>query len=267
MDRKWDSKRFEYSDKKLKELMEKENLIFEKSKFKFKKIAKEQLNKEIQKQKDKKINYKDIKFEQSLFEKQSNVLYFDELNNLTITYLVDVANNSYEFALNELKEIYEDDEKIQKFKAKKIKKKMIELWNTLFILGLRTSYNDDLKMQSQYLAYRISNGLNENMQQEKSKDKILNMNSIPLLLVYKMQKKKYANLIDNIFTNVVNLSQMELYKDLGIEKVIRVAELDDRTCKECEMLDGEIYDINDAPDVIIHDFCRCYYVPYDEEIL
>lgn len=270
----WNNSKFEYADKKMKELVKKQNVIFEKSKFQFKKIANSKLNK------IKKIDYKGFHFEQSDFIKQSRLLYFDELNELTISALVDVANKTYQETIKRIKEMFPDDKEIQNKKAQEIKRKMIVDWNNTYVLGLRTSYNDDLEMQSQYLAYRVSNALNENTSKmfngekiedvEKKKktslkDRIVNMNAIPMLLAYKVQKKKFSNALDNAFINIVNLSDLEAYEYMGIEKVIRIAELDSRTCKYCEELNGEVYPIEEAPELIIHDFCRCIYEPYIEE--
>lgn len=265
----WDKSKFEYSDKKLKELLKKQNKIFEKSKFDFKKIANKKMSGV------KKINYKDIVFEQSDFDNKSRLIYNDEINNLTTIYLIDIANHYYQMALKEAKEKYPDDEHIQNFKPKKITKNQIEKWYKKYLSGLNSSFYQIMMLQSMYLAYRVSNALNDNVKnatkdiddkkKKSMRDRILGMNTLPMLSAYKIQKKKFANSIDDEFTNVINFATLQAYEDLGIEKVIRVAEIDDRTCEVCIKLDGKIYKVDEAPDIQAHPFCRCYYEIYIEK--
>ena len=56
--------------------------------------------------------------------------------------------------------------------------------------------------------------------------------------------------------------EMDVYEDLGVEKVKWVAEDDEKTCDECRALDGEVFDIDDVPDK--HHNCRCYLIPVKE---
>ena len=54
-----------------------------------------------------------------------------------------------------------------------------------------------------------------------------------------------------------------VYEDLGVKKVQWVAEDDYRTCGVCKELDGEIFDLNKAPDKQHHN-CRCILIPVKE---
>ena len=54
-----------------------------------------------------------------------------------------------------------------------------------------------------------------------------------------------------------------VYEDLDVKKVQWVAEHDYRTCDVCKELDGEIFDLDKAPDKQHHN-CRCYLVPVKE---
>ena len=54
-----------------------------------------------------------------------------------------------------------------------------------------------------------------------------------------------------------------VYKDLGVKKVVWVAEQDHRTCGICSELDGEIFLLKDAPPKQ-HYQCRCYLIPVKE---
>lgn len=53
------------------------------------------------------------------------------------------------------------------------------------------------------------------------------------------------------------------YKEFGVEKVQWVAEHDHKTCGVCNELDGQIFDLNDAPNKQ-HINCRCYLIPIKE---
>ena len=55
----------------------------------------------------------------------------------------------------------------------------------------------------------------------------------------------------------------ETYQVFGIEKVKWVAEHDHKTCGVCGELDGEIFDLEDAPNKQ-HINCRCYLIPVKE---
>lgn len=53
------------------------------------------------------------------------------------------------------------------------------------------------------------------------------------------------------------------YKEFGVKKVQWVAEHDKKTCGVCNELDGEVFDLADAPPKQ-HYQCRCYLVPVKE---
>lgn len=55
----------------------------------------------------------------------------------------------------------------------------------------------------------------------------------------------------------------DTYEDVGVEKVQWVAEDDSKTCGVCRALDGEIFDIDEAPPKQ-HYNCRCYLIPVKE---
>lgn len=57
--------------------------------------------------------------------------------------------------------------------------------------------------------------------------------------------------------------EFETYEDVGVEKVQWVAEDDDKTCGDCKALDGEIFDLDKAPNKQHHN-CRCYLIPVKE---
>ncbi len=73
---------------------------------------------------------------------------------------------------------------------------------------------------------------------------------------------------ENLITKQIKQYAIELedkvaktvYKDLGVKKVMWVAEDDSKTCGVCNELDGEIFELKDAPPKQ-HYNCRCVLVP------
>ena len=54
-----------------------------------------------------------------------------------------------------------------------------------------------------------------------------------------------------------------VYKAVGVQKVKWVAEHDHRTCGVCAEMDGEVFELDKAPDKQ-HINCRCYLIPVRE---
>ena len=50
-------------------------------------------------------------------------------------------------------------------------------------------------------------------------------------------------------------------KDAGVKYVKWQAEKDERTCEECKGLDGQIFKIDEVPEIPMHRRCRCWLVP------
>jgi SPP1 gp7 family putative phage head morphogenesis protein len=61
-----------------------------------------------------------------------------------------------------------------------------------------------------------------------------------------------------------NSASVDRYKRVGVTKVEWVTALDDRLCEECESLHGEIFDMDNIPDLPVHPNCRCTVVPIIE---
>ena len=70
------------------------------------------------------------------------------------------------------------------------------------------------------------------------------------------QIKQYAIDLEDAIAKVV-------YEDTGVKKVQWVAEDDHKTCDDCKELDGEIFDLDKAPEKQHHN-CRCYLIPVKE---
>jgi SPP1 gp7 family putative phage head morphogenesis protein len=59
----------------------------------------------------------------------------------------------------------------------------------------------------------------------------------------------------------VNTGVISRYESAGAEEVEFLAALDDKTCEECEELNGKTFPIGDAPEVPVHPNCRCSWIP------
>ena len=73
--------------------------------------------------------------------------------------------------------------------------------------------------------------------------------------IIKQVKQKGIELEDEL--------EKKTYKEFGVEKVVWIAEDDGKTCGVCNELDGEIFDLDDAPPKQ-HINCRCYLIPIVE---
>ena len=63
--------------------------------------------------------------------------------------------------------------------------------------------------------------------------------------------------------SITDAATIQAFKDAGIKKVIWHTEHDDRVCKDCEPLDGQVFDIDKIP-VKPHLGCRCWIEPVIE---
>ena len=70
------------------------------------------------------------------------------------------------------------------------------------------------------------------------------------------QIEQYAIELEDSIAKVV-------YEDTGVKRVMWVAEIDHRTCGVCEELNGQIFNLGDAPPKP-HLNCRCYLTPIVE---
>lgn len=57
---------------------------------------------------------------------------------------------------------------------------------------------------------------------------------------------------------LANLGLLDTYKDNGIKQVRFLAALSQRTCAQCESLNGQVFEINESAGIIpVHSMCRC----------
>lgn len=63
---------------------------------------------------------------------------------------------------------------------------------------------------------------------------------------------------------MVDKATLKAYKDMGVDEVRWIAELDAKTCKVCRERDGKVYKINKVP-AKTHYACRCRLEPVEIE--
>ena len=74
-----------------------------------------------------------------------------------------------------------------------------------------------------------------------------------------------ANQVRQYADNITIGARLQAFSDAGVEYVRWVAEIDDRTCKECWDRDGRIYRIDEVPMIPSHYHCRCRIEKANEE--
>lgn len=71
------------------------------------------------------------------------------------------------------------------------------------------------------------------------------------------QTAQYADII-------TDQARLKAFKDAGVKRVRWNTQKDDKVCRDCDPLDGKIFDIDKAP-AKQHWNCRCYYTAVLEE--
>jgi SPP1 gp7 family putative phage head morphogenesis protein len=87
------------------------------------------------------------------------------------------------------------------------------------------------------------------------------------LVASRLVKEQSYKTAENLLKRQINQYAIDLedtvtlmvFRDVGVEKVKWVAEHDHRTGGDCKELDGEIFDLDKAPDKL-HYQCRCYLI-------
>lgn len=103
-------------------------------------------------------------------------------------------------------------------------------------------FNNEINRKNSRLFESLVASTNERHQSYKTAENLINK-----------QVKQYA-------TDLEDKVAMAVYKAVGVKKVMWVAEDDHKTCGVCNALDGEIFDIKDAPPKQ-HYNCRCVLIP------
>lgn len=88
-------------------------------------------------------------------------------------------------------------------------------------------------------------------------------NELERLQSYAYAERLIATQIEQYAIDLEDAIAKVVYEDTGVEKVMWVAEQDDRTCGVCGELDGQIFELVAVPPKQ-HYRCRCYFVPVKE---
>lgn len=62
-----------------------------------------------------------------------------------------------------------------------------------------------------------------------------------------------------------NKGLVEAHKELGTHKVRWLSVIDNKTCNDCRENDGQVFDIDNLPDIPLHPRCRCTIVSADDD--
>ena len=76
--------------------------------------------------------------------------------------------------------------------------------------------------------------------------------------------KRAIGIVRSEVTRLANAGAEEYFKQNGINKVGWVASYGDRTCPDCEALNGQIFNIGEHPSIPLHPLCRCTLKPIVE---
>lgn len=79
------------------------------------------------------------------------------------------------------------------------------------------------------------------------------------------EEKRDKRLVNNEIARTFNTTTMLIYEKEGVKKVEWVASLEKNTCSECASLDGQVFNIEDAPIPILdtHANCHCILIPVE----
>ena len=181
----------------------------------------------------------------------------------------DIARHYYKQAIKDVEDVI-NKEVEDKYDEKKIN----TLLETFIVAkGINYVYKQEIERRMEYYNSQMINAnmatINSKIQkvEEYSKDTIantLNGTSSEISATLKEQKKQIGNFIDNVAVFVTSQTALEVFKDYDVNKVVWVAEEDDRTCSICLDYNGTVYDIDEVPEIPVHLSCRCHIEPIKE---
>ena len=85
-----------------------------------------------------------------------------------------------------------------------------------------------------------------------------------LPILSRSAEKRAIGIVRTEVTNLANRGANQYYKENGIKQVRWIASFGERTCAECEALDGQIFGIDEGPRPALHSLCRCTTAPVTE---
>jgi SPP1 gp7 family putative phage head morphogenesis protein len=122
------------------------------------------------------------------------------------------------------------------------------------------------------LAYNLTTGYLYDREADRKRlrlnEQILTAREYDSREMYNESLRKTANLwwtqTFQYGITVVDEATIKAYKDLGVDRVRWVAEIDRRTCSVCKDRNGKIYELSKVP-TKTHYNCRCYLEPVEIE--
>ncbi len=157
---------------------------------------------------------------------------YDKVYNIVLSEFVDIANSVYG-------EIY-DETVDQGFEGER--SELDENWVEEFL----ADYSPVTKFVFKNELDRKRARLSESILASKAEKNLSYKRAENLL---KRQIKQCAIELEDSIAD-------EVYDDLGVEQVMWIAEKDNKTCGECNALDGQIFDVDEVPPKQ-HWHCRC----------
>lgn len=261
---------FKVLDDRERKLFKKLNYIFESSKTKYKqelvKIAKKDANFI-----EKVLNYR-------LKDKDFGAIkgqMFREIDELNILAYEDIAEHYYKLAIKQL-ETMVDRQVEDKYNEETFKKVLNK-----FIVGkgINYAYPSEMKRRMDYFDSQM---INANLSVIYAKAETLSTNyvkrnidsivsgystdDLAIRSTLKAQKHQMSTFIDNVAVSIATSSALQAFEDNGLEKVVWIAEDDDRTCSICADYSGKVYTIDKVPSIPVHANCRCHIEPYKEKV-
>jgi len=85
-----------------------------------------------------------------------------------------------------------------------------------------------------------------------------------LPILARSAEKRAIGIVRTEVTNLANSGANQYYKENGIKQVRWVASFGDRTCAECEALNGQIFGVDEGPRPALHPLCKCTVTPVVE---
>lgn len=76
-------------------------------------------------------------------------------------------------------------------------------------------------------------------------------------VLVKSADNRSIGIVRSEVTRLANMGAEKYYKENGITKVKWIASIGNRTCEQCEALNGNIYEIYGHPQIPLHPYCRC----------
>lgn len=150
---------------------------------------------------------------------------YNELNEITTPMLIEVAKRAYKDA--------------------NLDGTLFEMW----VLGYLDAFNPTstyvYTKEAERKKYRTYEAIMSSNAKAKSFD---------------VAKRYWSQMVAEYAIEITDAATLQAYKDIGVKKVMWLAEEDERVCHICRERQGKVYDIDKIPPKP-HWGCRCYYIP------